>query len=204
MTLPECAHHCLPGCCDIRGCEHAPRAEHVVASEFVLRQTTLAEARFALGVIAVASEIYDWKEEALALEYEGVNEIELRSQVAVGGCRIDFVFYREQVPPLPVLVVEIDDPSHWRDAQKAAADRARDRRHLATGVPTMRFSNDEICDDPIAAAKQALQYVLRVCAQFEAQREREHEACLAGAAGERPAPALVVGSTNADQSEAAE
>jgi hypothetical protein len=84
--------------------------------------------------------------------------------------RADFVFSLDHGPGAErrVLIVEIDDASHWHSGKKAAADRARDRWNLfARNLPTMRFSNQEVALSRDGIADMVVKHLLEVSTESD-------------------------------------
>lgn len=140
------------------------------ACTFVSRTTTFAESRFALGVCLEGYHVSECPG-GLYVETPSQGFI-IDTQVVAGSARYDFVFFeadKDLRRGRAILVVEIDDPSHWRDPNKSVADKVRDRVTLrSSSAPTMRFSNDELSGAGFRlCAREALLYVHRFLEERE-------------------------------------
>jgi hypothetical protein len=166
MTV--CEHGMAMGECGCLPCPHCiDRPPHQIIAAFVRNVGSISEVRFALGIAELAEDIFACRPGDFSFYYQGSN-LRVRSQVSSDQGRIDFAFYGDGwLPHRLLLLVEIDDPSHWRDQYKAAADRVRDRNHLLQlDVPTIRFSNEEA--QAIDSARAALNYAVRAEAKLDA------------------------------------
>lgn len=90
---------------------------------------------------------------------------------------------------LPFLAVEVDDPGHWRDPVKAAADRSRDRLLLSMGIATVRVSNDEVRRDPGAVAEEVMGIVCESGGLHRAAYEAQYDAYKFGLQKGKASPA---------------
>lgn len=148
--MNTCQHGWSEGAgCDHPGCWNWSAEEKDYISAFLATVSTVAELRFALGVIEESLQIRQYANECgLRFDANGAwGDLAIKSQVTKEGFRSDFVFQDFTVFKgwHPILIVEIDDPSHWKLPGKAQGDRVRDRLFLVRGgVPTMRFSNEEV------------------------------------------------------------
>lgn len=107
---------------------------------FLRRCATIAETRFAMGLIEACS-VDRLEDGSLSLSHEGEGAyFSIQCQVSLlPDTRSDFVI---RSGGTLVAVVEVDDPTHWRDEGKADADRLRDLRMLSEcGIPTIRVTN---------------------------------------------------------------
>ena len=132
----------------------------VCVSLFMRRVATIAEMRFFAGLLSFIKVDGITSPGHLLFTAQGANLV-VAAQITIGSTRADFVLgVRDREGSCyGRLLVEIDDPSHWRDPEKAAADRVRDRYNLGhSRRPTMRFSNEEVIADPKVCARQALSY----------------------------------------------
>ena len=64
------------------------------------------------------------------------------TQVALNGYRVDFYW------PGLGLVVETDGWRHHRTSGEQSTDRRRDQTHMASGLTTVRFGEDQIRYEP--------------------------------------------------------
>lgn len=78
------------------------------------------------------------------------------TQAHVNGYRVDFYW------PQLRLVVETDGWRHHRTSGEQATDRRRDQAHMASGLTTMRFGEDQIRYEP----KQVRRALTAVVARF--------------------------------------
>jgi very-short-patch-repair endonuclease len=67
---------------------------------------------------------------------------EPETQVWLNGYRVDFYW------PHLDLVVEVDGWRYHRTAGEQATDRRRDHAHMAAGLTTLRFAEEQIRDEP--------------------------------------------------------
>lgn len=141
--------------------EHAGRMAALI---FVQSATTRAEMVLAASLMALAAVV----EPQDSRSFEGLspdgwtrvwfgqceNYAGIKAQFSVlPNTRSDFAV--RVAPGLPWgrgLLVEVDDPSHWRSEEKSVADKVRDRAAALLGWATMRFSNQEVLSDPTGAA----------------------------------------------------
>lgn len=145
--------------------EYEERDDYEVISGFLRRCSTLAETRFALALLEGTTFVADTDEEdgiALSVWHgpeaeETQSDVEARCQVCVlAGTRSDFLLTVLYGNFKRHVVVEIDDPSHWKDDTKAAEDRARDLAILGLGIPTVRLTNAQAMQLDRAGAARIL------------------------------------------------
>lgn len=135
---------------------------------FLRSCATIAETRFAMALIGVCS-VEGLDSNGLSLSHDGefgYLEVSLRCQVQLlPGTRSDFAVYDGGSC---VAVIEIGDPTHWRDESKADADRMRDLRVLAEhGVHTVRVTNARAMAMDVDAVSLLLRHVSQLGARHQ-------------------------------------
>lgn len=152
--------------------------KEAMIAAFLRTCSTLAEARFAAGLIAEC-EVLGYAAGAVSLmpaDPESCLVFELRSQVALmPDTRSDFAVFYPVPSSVPsrrlIALIEVDDPSHWSSEAKAAADRRRDLDALASlGVPTLRVTNRE------ASLPDVAQTILRALESLQSARVDMYQA----------------------------
>jgi very-short-patch-repair endonuclease len=87
-------------------------------------------------------------------------QLRLTLQEQRGEYRVDFeLAYHPRGGPLKTMVIECDGHEfHDRSVEQATRDRRRDRRFLAEGTPTFRFTGWEITRNAGACADEIMKF----------------------------------------------
>lgn len=101
---------------------------------------------------------------------------DLSQQVRIAGYRCDFVITIE-FPKLGRrrrIAIECDGHSfHDRTQEQASYDRRRDRKLLAVGVPTIRFTYSDITSDPAGVMSELRETVLALADELMGKEARK-------------------------------
>lgn len=145
-----------------------------MVEDFFSRIKTPSELRFARALEAQAEEVYEQEVSGeLSFAYDNSIFI-LKSQFRTTETkRADFAIFRDGREPQAIVMVEIDDPSHWKEKWKESSDRVRDRETaLRWLVPTMRFTNSEVGRDPMACALEVLKFIALIVERDDSESQR--------------------------------
>lgn len=99
----------------------------------------------------------------------GRYDFDLAQQVSIAGYRCDFVFTvrAKANDKTRRIAIECDGHSfHDRTREQASYDRRRDRKLLAAGVPTLRYTYSDITGDPTGTMADLRQTMLALAAEI--------------------------------------
>lgn len=94
--------------------------------------------------------------------------VDFERQVQIAGYRCDFLLtVRANNGRTKRVAVECDGHSfHDRTPEQASADRRRDRRLIAEGVPTLRYTFSDLTKDPAGSMEDLRQTMMAIAAEL--------------------------------------